>query len=64
MTIAQILKQFDKARLATASKLVIRELEEEKKGHWVAYVDEGNESHDVHVKFVGKQVEFATCDCG
>ncbi|MDM1390956.1 hypothetical protein HX052_13420 [Myroides marinus] len=64
MTIAQILKQFDKASLVTASKLVIRELEEEKKGHWVAYVDEGNESHDVHVKLVGKQVEFASCDCG
>ncbi|MDM1502894.1 hypothetical protein HX071_11885 [Myroides marinus] len=64
MTITQILKQFDKASLTTISKLTIRELEEEKKGHWVAYVDEGNESYDVHVKFLGKQVDFTSCDCG
>ncbi|KZE75224.1 hypothetical protein AV926_17160 [Myroides marinus] len=63
MTITQILKQFDKASLTTISKLTIRELEEEKKGHWVAYVDEGNESYDVHVKFLGKQVDFTSCDC-
>ncbi|MCC9044548.1 hypothetical protein LNQ81_17910 [Myroides sp. M-43] len=64
MTIAQILKQIDNKTAIKVGKLPIREVEEEKKGHWVAYIDEGNDSHDVHIILKGKQVEQTQCDCG
>lgn len=64
MTIVQILKQIDNKTAIKVGKLPIREVEEEKKGHWVAYIDEGNESHDVRIILKGKQVEQTQCDCG
>lgn len=63
MTIAQLLKKVGKKDLAFASKLPIRELEEEQKGMWIAYVDDKENSYDVQVHIKTNKIETFNCDC-
>lgn len=50
--------------LAKAAKLVVRECDETEKGHFVAYVDEGEESYDVSLTLSAKGlVTDQSCDC-
>jgi hypothetical protein len=68
MQLQKLDKIISKAYIATASTLVqsgaVRELDEESKGRFVAYVDEGKESYDVLVELDAKQnVVTHTCDC-
>lgn len=46
-----------------ALKLPVRELEQESKGHYVAFVDEGELSHDVQLYMQATKVTEVLCDC-
>lgn len=63
MTIAQLLKKVGKKDLAFASKLAIRELEEEQKGIWIAYVDDKENSYDIQVHIKANKIATFNCDC-
>jgi hypothetical protein len=49
--------------LSLAKKNAVRECDEIEKGHFVAYVDEGNESFDVSLTISGKEIKKHTCEC-
>lgn len=54
----------DHKYLVTNKKLKVRELDEESKGVFVAFVDEGKESYDVHVSIDAKdELTKNECDC-
>lgn len=63
MTIAQLLKFVERATVRKAAQLSIREVEEESKGHWIAFVDDKEESYDVQIVIKGKQVLSRSCEC-
>ena len=49
----------------SASKLTVRECDEEEPGRYVAYVDEGEESRDVQLRVDAEgRISTLTCDCG
>ena len=51
--------------LLQAKKNKVRECDETEKGHFVAYVDDGNESYDVSLIIGAKQeITGQTCECG
>nr|WP_288810210.1 hypothetical protein [uncultured Sphingobacterium sp.] len=65
MKISQILAKQSETKLTQAKKLIFRELEEfERKGNFVAYVDEGEESYDVNIQLDKDNVIGHSCDCG
>ena len=50
--------------IKSAQKCTVRESDEIEKGHFIAYVDESEESFDVSIKMdAGKEVIAHTCDC-
>lgn len=61
--IQDVEKEFPKAKITKAKKLHVRELEETEKNTFVAFVDEGTESHDVSIKINRNKIEQHTCDC-
>ncbi len=64
ISIANYTTALPKALLSKAAKLAVRECDETEKGHFVAYVDEGEESYDVSLTLTPKGVVAAhTCDC-
>lgn len=63
MTIAQLLRFVERATVRKAAELSIREVEEERKGHWIAFVDDKEESYDVQIVIDGKQVLSRSCEC-
>lgn len=67
MKLKQFLKKVDARQLKKAKNYAskIRELEEEKDGRFIAYVDEGDLSHDVSVEIDPKTLEVHKyhCDC-
>lgn len=65
MKISLILAKQSEVKLSQAKKLAFRELEElERKGNFVAYVDEGEESYDVNIQLDKDVVVGHSCDCG
>jgi hypothetical protein len=64
-TLKEKLDTFSQTLIDKAKRLKVRECDEESKGSFVAYVDEGNDSYDVKV-VVGKKNELIEeqCDCG
>ncbi|MCP9768654.1 hypothetical protein EGI22_12075 [Lacihabitans sp. LS3-19] len=53
----------DQAKL-WATKCVVRECDEESKGRFVAFVDQGSETYDVSVDFgKAKEISQISCDC-
>lgn len=65
MKISQILAKQSETKVAQAKKLAFRELEEfERKGNFVAYVDEGVESYDVNIQLDKDIIVGHSCDCG
>jgi len=50
----------EKARLKS---IAVRELDEEHKGYFVAFVDEAEETYDVHIELLDQTVKQMTCDC-
>lgn len=63
MKIADVLKSTSKKKLLQASKLPVRELEEIKKNHFIAFVDDGNESYDVSIFIRNNIIIEHNCDC-
>ena len=63
MTIGQILKLVEKSTLRKTERLSLREVEEESKGHWVAYVDDEESSYDVQIVIDGRTVVSRSCEC-
>lgn len=63
MKIQAILKKTLKKDITKATKLPVRELEEEEKGHFIAFVDEGEHSHDVSIRVDKDEVKEMNCDC-
>ena len=54
-----------KSRIANAKKLLVRELEEENKNNYVAFVDENENSYDVNLKFnENYNLSLSNCECG
>src|SRR5271156_4676146 len=50
--------------LLQAKKNKVRECDETEKGHFVAYVDDGNESFDVSLTIkAGNEITHHTCEC-
>nr|WP_314492281.1 hypothetical protein [uncultured Chryseobacterium sp.] len=64
-TILDLEKEFTKQKINKAKKLKVREFEEEKKNHFVCFVDEDDQSYDVQIA-VSAQSEITghSCDCG
>jgi len=52
------------ALLKQAEKKTVRECDEEQKGHFIAYVDDGKTSYDVQIKIAKSgEVTEMTCEC-
>lgn len=63
-TISSLLKDISTARLSKIKKLKVRDFDEQEKNNFVAYVDEGKESHDVQLITSGSQTYISSaCDC-
>lgn len=63
MKIQAILKKTLKKDITKATKFPVRELEEEEKGCFIAFVDDGEHSHDVSIRLQGDDVKEMNCDC-
>lgn len=63
--ILDIETQFTKQKINKAKKLTVREFEEEKKNHFLCFVDEDEESYDVQIAVNTKfEIINSSCDCG
>lgn len=63
--ILDIEAQFTKQKINKAKKLIVREFEEEKKNHFICFVDGEEESYDVKIELNNKrEIINASCDCG
>jgi hypothetical protein len=63
-TLNDFLKKTGSKMLAAAAKLPVRELDEEEPGRFVSFVDDGDESYDVHIGLGKKgEMEKFSCDC-
>lgn len=63
MTIEDLLKQLKAKEKASVKTTTVRELDEEEKGHFVAFVDEAEATYDVHIEVEEQEVKQMTCDC-
>lgn len=64
MNIHKLLKQRTTKEKAQIKAVQVRELDEEEPGHFVAFVDEGEETFDVHIQLKEENVQQMSCDCG
>ncbi|WP_158963077.1 SWIM zinc finger family protein [Myroides fluvii] len=64
MNIQERLKQLTAKEKAQIKAVEVRELDEEDAGHFVAFVDEGEETYDVQIHLDDQQIKQLTCDCG
>lgn len=64
MNIQQLLKKLTAKEKALIKTVEVRELDEEEQGHFVAFVDEGEHTYDVHIHVEEQQVKQMSCDCG
>ena len=64
MKVTDILKGIAKANLKKLESLVVRELDEEKKGVFVSYVDDGNSTFDIRLEVIKNKLIIHSCDCG
>ena len=55
--------KISKEIVASANKKVVRESDEVEKGKFVAYVDDGKESHDVTIEIDKQLLTSSSCDC-
>ncbi len=63
LTIKELLQKTNPKINAAIKKLVVRELDEEGKGNYVAFVDDGDDTCDVNIKLHGDKIEGVSCDC-
>ena len=64
MKVTDVLKGMPKTTLKKLENLVVRELDEERKGVFVSYVDDGDSSFDVRLELVKNELIGHLCDCG
>jgi len=64
MNIHKLLKQLSTKEKAQINAVQVRELDEEELGTFVAFVDEGEETYDVHIQLKEEHVQQMSCDCG
>ena len=64
MKIQELLKQLTAKEKAQIKAVQVRELDEEEPGNFVAFVDEAEETYDVHIALNEQSVQRMTCDCG
>lgn len=64
MLIQEILKRVAKTELSRAKKFPVRELELDENGHYIAFVDDGEHSFDVSIKYADNKIGEMICDCG
>lgn len=63
-TILDLESRFSKQKINKAKKLLIREFEEEKKNHFICFVDDENESYDARIVLNPKsEITESSCDC-
>ncbi|SDH58385.1 hypothetical protein [Myroides phaeus] len=63
MKIETVLKKTLKRDIAKATVMPVRELEEEEKGHFIAFVDDAEHSYDVSIVLQEEEVKEMQCDC-
>jgi len=63
MNIHKLLKQLTTKEKAQIKAVQVRELDEEESGTFVAFVDEGEETYDVHIQLKEENVQQMSCDC-
>ncbi len=64
ISLQNYLKLLPKDLIKQAEKNKVRECDEEQKGHFVAYVDDGDETYDVSINISTKgEVTANNCDC-
>lgn len=64
MTIQELLQRLTTQEKARIKTVEVRELDEEVNGYFVAFVDEGEATYDVHIQLDELVVQQMTCDCG
>jgi len=64
MTIQELLQRLTTQEKARMKTVEVRELDEEESGCFVAFVDEGEATYDVHLQLDELGVQQMTCDCG
>jgi len=63
MKVAEVIKSIITKDKNRAMQLPVRELEQESKGHYVAFVDDGEQSYDVQLFIQAAKITAFTCDC-
>lgn len=63
MKVVDVIKSVNTKDKNKAMQLPVRELEQESKGHYVAFVDDGEQSYDVQVSIQTSKITAFTCDC-
>ncbi|MDM1326526.1 hypothetical protein [Myroides odoratimimus] len=63
MKVAEVIKSITTKDKNRAMQLPVRELEQESKGHYVAFVDDGEQSYDVQLFIQAAKITALTCDC-
>ena len=64
LNIIDLESQFSKQKISKAKKLSLREIEEDKKNHFICFVDEGEESYDAQISISEKlEIIDSSCDC-
>jgi hypothetical protein len=64
LNIIDLETQFSKQKINKAKKLSLREIEEDKKNHFICFVDEGEESYDAQISISEKlEIIDSSCDC-
>ena len=64
LNIIDLESQFSKQKINKAKKLSLREIEEDKKNHFICFVDEGEESYDAQISINEKlEIIDSSCDC-
>ena len=64
LTIKELLEKTNSKINSLIKKLTVRELDEEGKGNYVSFVDDGDASYDVNIRLRGDTIEAMSCDCG
>lgn len=63
MKVADAIKSINTKDKNKAMQLPVRELEQESKGHYVAFVDDGEHSYDVQLTIQATKITAFNCDC-
>lgn len=64
LTIKELLQKTSAKADALIKKLVVRELDEEGKGNYISFVDDGDKTFDVSIRLKNDRIESVSCDCG